>query len=113
MYVDNTQRCFMDVQWAYAAATFAFALLFFKGFAAWLIRRTKKELIFSHARGKPLECSYPLRFVCLQKQYQYILVTLTANTLSVQPSKKSDICLKLLLAVEFRVCSTLMTGIKV
>ena len=40
---------------------------------------------------------------------QNILVTLTANTLSVQPSKKSDICLKILLAVEFRVYSTLMT----
>lgn len=63
MYVDNTQQCYGDVQWAYAAGCFAFAILTFKGFAFWLIKKTKKELIFSHASG---QFTYPLRLSMIQ-----------------------------------------------
>ncbi|XP_067933350.1 uncharacterized protein [Watersipora subatra] len=51
MYIDNTQKCFGNLQWAYAAVAIGVALAFYILFPVWLIRRTKLELIFSHAAG--------------------------------------------------------------
>lgn len=52
MYVDNTQSCFGEIQWAYAAAALGVTLPFYIGFAVWLVHYTKIELIFSHAAGE-------------------------------------------------------------
>lgn len=52
MYVDNTQLCFINQQWAYAAAAIALSIPFFILFPAWLIIKTKLELLFSHSAGE-------------------------------------------------------------
>lgn len=52
MDVDNSHLCFTDVQWAYAAAAIALAVLVYIIFPTWLIIKTKVELIFAHNNGE-------------------------------------------------------------
>ena len=66
MYIDNSQACFANQQWAYAATAIGVAIPFFILFPVWLIRKTKLELLFSNSAGMSYSTVLTFRQVTYQ-----------------------------------------------